>query len=93
MLNALEGDRQGDGVTVRYTDGPAESSIGYGSRTSSTSLTRLENILDENGEGTKETTSGRDAGARTSSEDGQSKYLSISLIEPDMRLLQSYVHG
>ncbi|KAK6733681.1 hypothetical protein RB195_017437 [Necator americanus] len=32
---------------------PAESSAGYGSRTSSTSLAKLENILDDNGEGTK----------------------------------------
>ncbi|KAK6736858.1 hypothetical protein RB195_019511 [Necator americanus] len=38
---------------VRYTDGPAESSAGYGSRTTSTSLTKLGNILDDNGEGTK----------------------------------------
>ncbi|KAK6753722.1 hypothetical protein RB195_012982 [Necator americanus] len=38
---------------VRCTEGPAESSVGYGSRTSSTSLTKLENILDDNGEGTK----------------------------------------
>ncbi|KAK6762158.1 hypothetical protein RB195_023030 [Necator americanus] len=35
------------------TDGPAESSARYSSRTSSTSLTKLENILDDNGEGTK----------------------------------------
>ncbi|KAK6742178.1 hypothetical protein RB195_009818 [Necator americanus] len=34
-------------------DGPPESSAEYGSRTSSTSLTKLENILDDNGEGTK----------------------------------------
>ncbi|KAK6763901.1 hypothetical protein RB195_024293 [Necator americanus] len=32
---------------------PTRSSAGYGSRTSSTSLTKLENILDDNGEGTK----------------------------------------
>ncbi|KAK6728979.1 hypothetical protein RB195_006186 [Necator americanus] len=38
---------------VRCTDGPAESSARYGSRTSSASLTKLENILDDNGEGTK----------------------------------------
>ncbi|KAK6763215.1 hypothetical protein RB195_023795 [Necator americanus] len=53
MLNALEGDRQRGGRRVRYTDGPAESSAGYGSRTSLTSLTKLENVLDDNGEGTK----------------------------------------
>ncbi|KAK6752699.1 hypothetical protein RB195_003861 [Necator americanus] len=41
------------GRRVRYTNGPAENSAGYGSRTSSTSLTILENILDDNGEGTK----------------------------------------
>ncbi|KAK6752205.1 hypothetical protein RB195_003556 [Necator americanus] len=35
------------------TDGPAESSAGYGPRISSTSLTKLENIMDDNGEGTK----------------------------------------
>ncbi|KAK6765398.1 hypothetical protein RB195_025356 [Necator americanus] len=35
---------------VRYTDGPPESSAGHCSRTSSTSLTKLENILDDNGE-------------------------------------------
>ncbi|KAK6757901.1 hypothetical protein RB195_015616 [Necator americanus] len=54
MLNALEGDRQQDGVFA--TRMPAESSAGYGSRTSSTSLTKLENIwtnMDDNGEGTK----------------------------------------
>ncbi|KAK6743969.1 hypothetical protein RB195_010959 [Necator americanus] len=38
---------------VRYTDGPAESSAGYDSRSSPTSLTKLENILYDNGEGTK----------------------------------------
>ncbi|KAK6765084.1 hypothetical protein RB195_025136 [Necator americanus] len=38
---------------VCYTGGPAESSAGYGSRTSSPSLTKLENILDDNDEGTK----------------------------------------
>ncbi|KAK6754350.1 hypothetical protein RB195_013384 [Necator americanus] len=37
----------------RWADGPAESSAGYGSRISSTSFTNLENILDDNGEGTK----------------------------------------
>ncbi|KAK6748967.1 hypothetical protein RB195_001527 [Necator americanus] len=35
---------------VRYTDGSAESLAGYGSRTSSTSLTKLEDILDDNDE-------------------------------------------
>ncbi|KAK6740203.1 hypothetical protein RB195_008585 [Necator americanus] len=37
----------------RRIDGPAESSAGYVPKTSSTSLTKLENILDDNGEGTK----------------------------------------
>ncbi|KAK6764220.1 hypothetical protein RB195_024509 [Necator americanus] len=36
-----------------WSGGPAESSAGYGSRTSSTSLTKLENILDDNGEKAK----------------------------------------
>ncbi|KAK6749315.1 hypothetical protein RB195_001739 [Necator americanus] len=41
------------GWRVRYADGPAESSTGYGSRTLSTSLTNLENFLHSNGEGNK----------------------------------------
>ncbi|KAK6757643.1 hypothetical protein RB195_015450 [Necator americanus] len=46
-----EKEKNLEGLLV--TDGPAESSAGYGSRTSPTSLTKLENILDDNGEGTK----------------------------------------
>ncbi|KAK6742833.1 hypothetical protein RB195_010227 [Necator americanus] len=56
---------------VRHTDGKAESSAEYGSGTSSASFTKLENILDDNGEGTSE----RDTGARTSREDGATMYL------------------
>ncbi|KAK6741682.1 hypothetical protein RB195_009510 [Necator americanus] len=41
------------GCRVRYTDGSAESSAGYGSRASSMSLTKLENILNDDDEGTK----------------------------------------
>ncbi|KAK6764261.1 hypothetical protein RB195_024542 [Necator americanus] len=52
---------------------PAESSAGYGSRTSSTLLTKLENILDDSGEGAKRV---EEMLGRTSSEDGSSKYLS-----------------
>ncbi|KAK6767010.1 hypothetical protein RB195_026339 [Necator americanus] len=41
------------GPCVRCADGPAESSAGYSSRTSSSSLTKHENILHGNGEGMK----------------------------------------
>ncbi|KAK6757291.1 hypothetical protein RB195_015238 [Necator americanus] len=70
MLNALERNANEWG-TCSLHDGPGESSVGHGSMASSTSPTKLESILDDNGEGA----SGRDAGARTSSEGSPSKYL------------------
>ncbi|KAK6733770.1 hypothetical protein RB195_017496 [Necator americanus] len=41
------------GRRARYTDVPAESSVGYSSQTSSTSLTKLGNIFDDNSKGAK----------------------------------------
>ncbi|KAK6755006.1 hypothetical protein RB195_013774 [Necator americanus] len=52
MLDAIKRDRQIGRVRCSL-HGPAKSSAGYGSRTSSTSLTKLENTLDDNSEGTK----------------------------------------
>ncbi|KAK6754259.1 hypothetical protein RB195_013324 [Necator americanus] len=50
MLNVLEGGSQQAGVICCCTDGPTNSSAGCCWRTSSTSLTKPEHILDDNGE-------------------------------------------
>ncbi|KAK6755676.1 hypothetical protein RB195_014202 [Necator americanus] len=44
---------EGDLLRLLLGDGPAESSAGYGSVTSSTSLAKLESIWDDNDRGTK----------------------------------------